>query len=95
MREIMTFAIKHRIIATGSATLSATYGAALYYGSNLEDLLKRSASFVDRILRGAKPGDLPMEQPTKFDLIINLKTMRAIGLNVPRAILLRADEVIE
>jgi len=65
------------------------------YGTNFEDLYRRSARFVDRILKGARPGDLPVEQPTKFDLIISLKTAKAIGVNVPRAVLLRADRVVE
>ena len=67
----------------------------MYYGPNLADLYRRSADFVDKILRGTKPGDLPVEQPTKFDLVINLTTARALGLKIPESFLLRADEVIE
>ena len=67
----------------------------MYYGSNLQDVIDRSMSFVDRILRGAKPGDLPVELPTKYDLILNLKTLRAIGISVPKNVLLQATEVIE
>ena len=67
----------------------------MYYGSNLQDPLDRSLSFVDRILRGAKPADLPVELPSKFDLILNLKTLRAIGISVPKNVLLQATEVIE
>ena len=65
------------------------------YGANLPDLYRRSADYVDKILRGANPGDIPVEQPTKFDLIINLTTARALSLTIPESLLLRANELIE
>jgi putative ABC transport system substrate-binding protein len=65
------------------------------YGTNLTDLFRRAGDFVDRILRGAKPSELPTEQPTKFDLVVNLTTAKALGLTIPESFLLRADEVIE
>ncbi len=70
-------------------------GGLISYGANFPDLFSRAAEFVDKILRGAKPADMPVQQPVKFDLIVNLKTAKALGLTIPEAFLLRADEVIE
>jgi len=95
MKRIAQYAIEQRIPAVYTISSFIAAGGFMAYGTNFEDLYRRSARFVDRILKGARPGDLPVEQPTKFDLIISLKTAKAIGVNVPRAVLLRADRVVE
>jgi putative ABC transport system substrate-binding protein len=91
----MTFALSARLPAIVNIREHAEAGALMSYGPNFPDLFRRTAEVVDRILRGAKPADIPVEQPTKFDLVINLTTAKALGLTIPEAFLLRADEVIE
>ena len=70
-------------------------GGLMFYGVNVPDLSRRAATYVDKILKGAKPADLPVEQPTKFDLVINLKTAKGLGLTIPRTLLLQANQLIE
>jgi putative ABC transport system substrate-binding protein len=74
---------------------SVEAGGLMSYGPNLASMFRRAAELADRILRGTKPGDIPVEQPTKFDLIVNLTTAKALGLTIPDSFLIRADEVIE
>jgi putative ABC transport system substrate-binding protein len=93
--QIITFALSKRLPMIISARDFVYAGALLSYGPNYPALFRRAAEYVDRILRGTKPGDIPVEQPTKFDLVINLTTAKALGLTVPPVLLARADEVIE
>jgi putative ABC transport system substrate-binding protein len=88
-------AIRHGLPAISVVREYAEAGLLLSYGPDLPDLFRRSAVFVDKIFKGAKPADLPVEQPTKFELVINLKTAKALGLEIPPGLLTRADEVIE
>jgi putative ABC transport system substrate-binding protein len=88
-------AARNNVPAVYRASRFARDGGLLSYGPDLSDLLRREASYVDRILRGEKPGDLPVQFPTKFQMVVNLKTAKALGLEVPLSILVRADEVID
>jgi ABC-type uncharacterized transport system substrate-binding protein len=93
--RIITLALGARLPTIFGSRDYPGAGGLISYGANFSDLYRRAAEFADRILRGAKPADIPVEQPTKFDLVINLTTAKALGLTVPEALLLRADEVIE
>jgi putative ABC transport system substrate-binding protein len=95
VRELADLSLKHRLPAIYGFREFADAGGLLSYGASLDWLLRRAASYVDRIFKGANPSDLPIEQPTKFELLINLKTAKALGLNVPMHLQQIADEVIE
>jgi putative tryptophan/tyrosine transport system substrate-binding protein len=92
---INTLALAARLPTMHGSREQAEAGGLISYAANFPDLFRRTADYVDKILRGAKPGDIPVEQPTKFDLVINLKTGKALGLEIPATVLARADEVIE
>ena len=94
-KKVVTAAARHKVPAVYYDARFPAAGGLMSYGADLEDLLRRAATFVDRILKGANPADLPVEQPTKFNLEINLKAAKAIGVTFPPSILLRATEVIE
>jgi len=94
-QQIADLALKHRLPGIHALKEYAQAGLLISYGPNLPDLWRRAATYVDKILKGAKPADLPVEQPTKFELVINLKAAKALGLTIPPSLLGRADEVIQ
>src|SRR5262245_6721690 len=94
-KQIMDFATRHRWPTMYENSEPVEAGGLMSYGAKYPDLWRRAATYVDKILKGAKPADLPMEQPTKFELVINLKTAKALGLTIPPSVLLRADQVIQ
>jgi len=93
--RIATLSAKHRLPAVYASREFMEVGGLLAYGVSYPHLYRRAATFVDRIFKGTKPGELPVEQPTRFDLVINLKTAKALGLTIPQTVLLQADQVIE
>jgi putative ABC transport system substrate-binding protein len=94
-KRIVDVAIKSRLPSTCDNIRAIEAGGLMYYGADLAENYRRVAYYVDKILKGAKPSDLPVEQPTKFELVINVTTAKALGLEVPPSLLARADEVIE
>jgi ABC-type uncharacterized transport system substrate-binding protein len=94
-KQIADFAIRERLPTMAGSPTAVVNGSLIGYGPNVREMARRGAYYVDKILKGAKPADLPVEQPTTFELVINLKTAKALGLTIPQSILTRADEIIE
>jgi putative ABC transport system substrate-binding protein len=94
-KRIAAFALKSRLPSVYSTREAVDAGGLMYYGADLADIYRRAATYVDRILKGAKPADLPVERPTKFELVFNLKTAKHIGVTIPQSLLYRADKVIK
>jgi ABC-type uncharacterized transport system substrate-binding protein len=93
--QIIELGLQSRLPTIAGMSQYAHAGALMSYGANLDDMFRHAAVYIDKIAKGAKPADLPVEQPTKFELVINLKTAKALGLTIPQTLLLRADQVIE
>lgn len=94
-RRIVDFAGRHRLPLVGGWGGWVQAGGLVSYGPDVEDMIRQAARYLDPVLKGANPGDLPVQQPTRFELFINLKTAKALGLDIPESLLLRADKVIE
>ena len=94
-RRIVELAATHRLPSVSQAREFVEVGGLIAYGANINDLFRRSAVYVDKILKGAKPADLPIEQPTRFELVVNLKTAKTLGIDLPLGLMIRADEMIE
>ena len=94
-RQVLDFAAKNRLPAMYPYSEFVEAGGLMSYGPNYTDLFRRAADFVDKILKGTKPADIPVEQPTKFEFVVNLKTAKQIGVTIPQAVLARADKVIK
>ena len=94
-KRLADLALKHHLPSIGGGKEYVDAGLLMSYGVSYPEQFRRVAVYVDKILKGAKPGDLPVEQPTKFELVINLKTAKALGLTIPSSLLARADEVIQ
>jgi len=94
-KPVIEFAAMNRLPTMVALRFIVDEGALISYGPNYDDLFRRAATFVDKILKGAKPADLPVEQPTRFELVINLKTAKVLGVTIPPSLLMRADNVIE
>jgi putative ABC transport system substrate-binding protein len=92
--EILNLGAKHRLPVFAVFAFFTADGALLSYGPNIDDMVVRSAAYIDKVLRGMKPGDLPIQRPTKFDMVVNSRTAKSLGLTIAQSVLLRADEVI-